>query len=384
MKGLFAGTHKFRRLIFAVLVSVCLTRCGYPVESGAFTNVPPTELFTAQIAFTSRRCEHSDADIQLLTLPDDNVSLLLRGQEDDRAPAWSPDGQMMAVLSYIGNTQRVVRIVDLSVPTVYAEVGSFVYQFAWSADGTSLFYLERGGNLYQHTLIEGETEYVIDAISGFSVSPNGQWLGLSVYDPAYPGAFTFRVLDLNSSHLLTTTGCGDIGRLGGSYSVWSPTTNEVAVLFGPTASQLSKVVIYTVQEDCLHIKATAIARDTYQRDSGQDLPSVEFANLTWSPDGEGLLVIRSTTDARPGGEALLFDATLSDYKRLPFGEHVTRAAWGTDRRWLAYVISDDKQNTPTSCTDRLRGEMWLADMETLDTRALVTDTLYIEQPAWRP
>jgi Tol biopolymer transport system component len=161
----------------------------------------------------------------------------------------------------------------------------------------------------------------------------------------------------------------------------------VAVLFGPQGSQISqssKIVVYSVQGEYLHTQATVLARDTYQRDFGQDLPSVEFSGPTWSPDGEELLVIRSTTDANPGGEALLFDAALSGYERLPFGDHVTRVAWRKDGRWLAYVVSDEGQNTPISCPDQLGGEIWLANMETLDTQLLVTDTLYIEQPAWRP
>jgi Tol biopolymer transport system component len=382
MKELFAGTSKLHRLIFAILVSACLTCCGH-LENGASTNAPPTDLFTAQIAFTSRRCECGDANIKLLTWPDGNVSLL-QGHEDYRAPAWSPDGRMIAMLSYISNTQRVLRIVDLSAPAIYTQVGSFIYEFAWSADGTGLFYLEKGGNLYRYTLLEGKTEYVIDAISGFSVSPNGQWLGLSIYNPAHSGAFTFRVLDLSDGSLLTTADPSDISRLGANLSTWSPITDEVAVLFGPGTSQSSKVVIYTVQEEHLSIKATAVAQDTYQHDFGRDLPSVEFSDPTWSPDGEELLVIRSTTDANPGGEALLFDAALSDYERLPFGDHVTRAAWRKDGRWLAYVVSDEGQNTPISCPDQLGGEIWLANMETLDTQLLVTDTLYIEQPAWQP
>lgn len=378
------GAPRLGRLAFGmILMCVCLTNCGPPTEQASPTNILPLELPTGQLAFTFRRCERDDADIRLAILPDNDVTPILPDKRDDRMPVWSPDGQMLGVLSYGVNAQTL-RVVDLSTPATHTELGGFVSQFVWSADGTSLFYLEREGGLYQYNLTTDESEKIIDGVSGFSVSPNGQWLGLSIRDPTQSGAFTFRVLDLSDNHLLTTVDQNDMGQLGSNRSVWSLATDEVAVLFGPTATQLSKVAIYTVQEDHLYVKAIVVARDTYRHDFGQDLISVEFSNLAWSPDGQRLLVIRSTTDTQPGGEGLLFDATLSDYQRLPFGENITNVTWKKDGRWLAYVMPSNGKNNSGCCSDRFRGEIWLANMETLKTQVLVTSTLTIYQPSWRP
>lgn len=335
------------------------------------------ELPTGQLAFTFRRCENDDADIRLLTLPSGDITSVLQSEQDDREPAWAPDGQRLAILSYAVN-ERTLCIVDLSKLDMCTEIGSFVYQFAWSPDGASLFYLNREEDLYQYNFANGESEHIISAVSGFSVSPNGQWLGLSIRNPTYSGAFVFRVLDLNSGRLLTTVDRNDIGRLGSNSSVWSPTTDEVAVLFG------TKVNIYTIQRDYLDVKATVDVRDTYQRDFGQDLVSAAFGRPVWSLDGQRLLVIRFTTDAKLGGEVLLFDAALSNYQRLPFGDNVTEVVWTTDGKWLTYVTSNGGRNTSSSCADFFRGEIWLADMETLKTQVVVTDAFSIYPPAWRP
>jgi Tol biopolymer transport system component len=378
MSILSASVSKFSKsALGVVLIGVCLAGCVSLTKETSFTNTLPLELPTEKLAFTFRRCERDDADIRLLTLPGGDVTAILEDPQDDREPVWSPNDQMMGVLSY-GVNKRTLRVVDASVSEVYTELGDFIYQFAWSTDGTRLFFLEREGNLHEYNLMEGKNEHIVGSVSDFSVSPNGQWLGLSIRDPAYSGAFTFRVLDLDNGRLLTTLDRNDVGRLGSNHSVWSPTANEVAVLIG------ANIVIYTVQEDHLHIEATVDARDTYQRDFGRDLLSVAFTDLAWSPDGQQLLIIRSTTDARLGGEALLFDAALSDYQRLLFGENVTEVAWTKDGKWLAYVTSNEEKNAGSYCSDRFRGEIWLANMETLKTQIVVTSTLSIYPPAWRP
>jgi hypothetical protein len=91
-------------------------------------------------------------------------------------------------------------------------------------------------------------------------------------------------------------------------------------------------------------------------------------------------VTRYTSDAQQGGEAILFDKALSDYQRLPFGE-VTQFAW-TIGKWLAYTQPVHK--VESFCTNPFLGEVWLANMETLEVHHLVTDAVYIYQPVWRP
>jgi len=313
----------------------------------------------------------------------DNVPVSV-DYEDDRELAWSPDGQKLGILSYETN-QRTLRIIEVATLTVQMELSGTIEQFDWSADGTGIFYRNREGDLYLRDLATSERTHLAKSVSHFSVSPNGRWLGLSIRNPELQDYFTFRVLDLTSGRLLTILDPdGDLGRLGSNGSFWSPLGNEVAVIFGYSAAQLSKVVIYRVYEDYLEVTATTVARETYQRDYDKDLFSVQFNDLTWSPDGQELLIIRSTSDAQSGTEVLLFDKSLTSYQRLPFGESVNRLVWG-ENNWVALVVASDTRRSPSSCIDYYFGaEIWLADMVPLKTRTLVTDTLSITRPAWRP
>jgi hypothetical protein len=355
-----------------------LTNCRSP--SSGPSSVVPMELPDGQLAFTSQPCDDDgNADIQLLTLPNLDVSPLLTDQRDDRAAAWSPNGQMLGVLSY-GVNQRTLSVVDLSIPEERAEFGDFVVQFAWTQDGTSLYYLEQEEGLLKYDVLRNESTQVVDAVSHFSLSSNGQWLGLSIRDAELGGAFTFRVLNAHDGRLLSTpTNKGPY--LGSGRSVWSPKADKVAVLFGATASQPSEIVVYVVHTDHLEMEANATARAIYQQDYGDDLPSVEFGDLTWSPDGQSLLVVRSTTDAQAGGEILQFGSGLQDHQRLPFGENATRLIWEKGN-WLTYVTASS--GNQDHCNERFAGEVWIANMESLESQRLVTDTLYIERPAWRP
>lgn len=389
MSTLSAIVPKLRlALVVGLLCVTGLTCRGLPNDDGSPTSTPEANFPSGEFAFVYRRCEYDNATVLRLTLPDREITPILSDQHDNRQLAWSPDGRMIGVLSY-ATPGRDLRVIDAETQEVRLELPGSFLQFAWSADDNSIFYLDREGNLYLYDLMSDESEHVTDGVSSFSVSPNGQWLGLSKRDSthsAYLGYFVFRVLDLSDGRLLTTpyhSDLDDVGRLGANRSVWSPTANEVAVLFGAGAAQESKVVIYTVHEDHLQIKAMAVARETCERDYGEDLISVGFYSMAWSPDGRKLLVIRSETDARTGGEVLLFDSNLSDYQRLPFRKNTTGLVWTMDR-WLVYVTGSDRETGSSSCAGRLRGEIWLADMETLETRVLVTDTLFIERPVWRP
>ncbi len=370
-------------VLFIVLTCTYLTHCGLPIKDSPPTDTLPRRLPTGQIAFTSLTCDLGNSEIRLLTLPSGDVTVISQDRLGDRTPAWSPKGRLLGMLS--GEVDRqILRIVEPSRPAVQIELGTFVHQYTWSADGTALFYLERDGSLYLYDLSRDKNEKIIEAVSDFSVSPNGRWLGLSIRAPTHSGAFAFRVLDLKSGRLLTLADHNDIGQVGPNRSVWSPTADEVAVLFGLGAAQSSKIVIYTVTEEYLHIRATVVARDTYRRDFAQDLPGAEFVNLTWSPDGQQLLAIRSTTDVQPGGEVLLFDASLSNYQRLPFGPNVTEVTWKRDGKWLVYVVSSDRRDNSNRCFEHLSGELWLAEMETLEFQFLVAGTLSIDRPSWRP
>jgi len=287
---------------------------------------------------------------------------------------------MLGVLSSNWGKDETLRIMDIPTLTMRLELPGSFDEFAWAPDSTSLYYLDSKENLYQYNLTTQESTLITQGVGSFSVSHDGKWLGLSIRERF--GSFTFRVLDLSTQRIIRP-GYDDLGYLGLNGSAWSPVANEVAVIFGGDAASSGKLVVYAAYPDHLQIKGMITAGKTYQRDYGQDLNSVEFGVLAWSPDGQKLLVTRSVSDAQHDDEVLLFDAGLKDYQRLPF-ENVMQLAWKADGQWLAYVTPIPKGEARTPCVGSLAGEIWLADMKTLKTQLLVTDTMYFARLAWRP
>jgi Tol biopolymer transport system component len=362
-----------RLTVILVGLMVGLSQCRYVVNTVPAHSLG-TDFSMGHMIYVSRCCDCTDTQVYGMTLAG-RESTLLPGWPGGHELAWSSDGRWLGALVR-GSARDTLRVVDLSTQSVtLALAGSFL-QFDWVPDSTGLYYLDSEERLYQYDLLTRESIYLVDGVSNFSVAPSGKWLGLSRRDPAYAQAFTFWIWDTSTRNLLTTSGRQE-GYLGSNRSAWSPQTDEVAVIFGPGAAQASKLVLYEVYRDKVEVEARVTARETYQHDYDQDLVSVEFGDLAWSPDGRKLLVVRSSTDVQPGGDLVLFDASLAHYRRLSWGENVTRLVWPTNQ-WLLYVTNSG------ACLKSLQGEIRVADMETGRTQVLVTDTLYIQRPVWRP
>ncbi len=367
-------TSKSNWLIF-VLVSGLLCCCTYSTDANPSTQASEPGLPLGHLVYISRCCDCVESDTHLLDLSTGESTIVLADQANDFTLAGSPNGQMLAVLSSSGG-KELLRVVDLSTLQVQIELPGDFSQIGWLPDSEHIIYLDEEGNLYRYDLLSNDDTFVANGVSRFSVSPDGLWLGLSKRDSAYGDFFTFRVSGSSDGELLDSL-YDHLDHLGANHSAWSPTTNEVAAVFG---LDLSKLVIFTIEQDSVQMKATAIARETYQQDYGQDLISVEFGEMAWSPDGQRLAIARSTTDARPSGEVLVFDANLTSYQRLAFGEAVSRLAW-IEQDWMVYVAAKSTKGPLDAC-GQLGGEIWLANMETLETRILVTDTLFIDTPVW--
>jgi Tol biopolymer transport system component len=370
-------------MVFVGLMCMGLGGCGYLVDDNSPIHSSRAALPAGDLAYLTPHCyPTTSSNVRLLALPDKTSATVLSDPRNDSDLAWSPDGQMLGMLSSYWGDKPALRVVDLPTQSVRLELPGYFNEFAWDVDAASLYYLDRDGYLYHYDLATQESTLVADGVGSFSISPDGKGLGLAKRNPALNDAFTFRVLDLDRQRIIAPDH-GDLGYLGSTSPVWSPTANEVAVIFGIGAAQQSKLVVYTVHEDHLRVKAAVIARETYKHDYGEDLISVEFGVLAWSLDGEKLLVTRSISDAHPGGELLSFDADLTDYRRLPF-DNVTELAWMPDGQWLAYVTPTHRGGDRVPCAGFLGGEIWLADMETLETQIVVTDTMYLARPVWRP
>ena len=342
------------------------------------------EAFVGDVAFVSRCCECQSSNIVVQTLPDGDTNFILEGLVNARQPVWSPDGQMLGLVSY-GSNKQFLQVIDVVTKQMLFELQGFIIQFRWSSDGKSIFYLDAQENLYQYNLAEAKSQFLTKGVSHFSVSPDGQWLGLSRRESRQHFAsfnfFTFRLLNLRNNNIFTISDDIDTGRLGSNRSIWSPVGNEIAVIFGGSTTQSSKIVVYGLQENHLQVKNTIIAPETYREDYGED-QFVNFTDIVWSPDGQKLLTIRSISET--GGEVLLFDRQLLTYQRLQFGENITLLTWTGNSQWIGYTRSSDKNENSKTCTGPLSGEIWLANIETLETQIVVTNTLSIERPAWRP
>lgn len=358
------STNRYRWLVVSLL---CLL---------ASSCNPRGPLPSGEIAFIHAPCESGNTDVTLSTLPSAQTESILSDVNNPRGLAWSPSGQALGLIEGDGDHKGLF-IVDIPTHTIRHELSGPILKFAWSPTGESIFYLDSDENLYARDLANHEDKLLADGISNFSLSPTGRWLGLSKRDSDYLNSFTFRVLDMKEGTLLATLDHNDIGMLGSNISTWSPTAQDVAVLFGSSASQASKLVIYNVQSDHLQIKSTVDANETYSDDKAKHFSS-GFTDLAWSQNGQNLLVIRSETDARPGGEVIKFDAALAKPEHMPFGDQITHLAW-QDNQWLLYVTT----GVDNVCGKHLNGKLWLADMNTLRTQEIITDTIYTEEPAWR-
>lgn len=370
-----AWLSSLTHLTVGFVVAVLNVMLGGCMSSPQVTpeNIGPSGI----LAFVSMCCECNVSATELLFLPQGQIKTGLSNDVKDRSLTWSPDGQWLGVVKDFGFgvTEQGLRIVNITTEEVHWISREPITQFSWSPDAKDLFYLDAEHNLYQYTLANGASKYILDAVNEFSISHNGQWLGLSRRHPVYD-YFTFQVMDLHTDNLFPVLTKDDWTPWSGT-SAWSPIANEVAVIW--VHKNFSRVAVYTVGQNQLHPKAeSATARETYQRDYGEDLLSVEFTHLSWSLEGQ-LGVIRSATDAEPGGEILFFDTTLTSYHRLPVGENITQLVW-LDKQWLVYVTGEDN----STCYVDLMGEIWLVNMDTLATQRLVTNTLSIERPAWRP
>lgn len=372
MKTLLIPLIRRRVVLACVMLSIILEGCVSTPQVTLTATGP-----SGTLAYVSMCCACTDADTELLSLPDEQVKRFLSDRFNDRGLAYSPDRQWLGMRNAFvyGVVEQGLRIVNVMTEEVRWISRDPIRQLAWVPDSQSLLYLDEEGNLYRYTLTSEVYKHITNEVEEFSLSSTGQWLGLSKRHPVH-GYFTFQVADLSTGDLFPELSHDDLPPWSGT-SAWSATADEVAVIW--THKNFSQVAVYGVFQNRLQLLAESeTARETYQRDYGEDLNSVEFFDLSWRSDGQ-VLVIRSSTDAKPGGEILVFDESLSSYRRLPLGENVTRLIW-LDEQWLAYVTGHD-DNT---CYISSRGEIWLANMSTLETKLLITNTLSIENPTWRP
>ena len=340
----------------------------------------------AQLAFVSDRRQRGNLDIWLFDLVTEQIEPLTSDDWQDVKPAWSPDGQTLAFISYEIGGSSGIRAIDLSDRMVHTLVPPERYapvtDFVWSGDGKRIFYTIYDGqtfesHVWQFDLQTNGYQHIVDAKYPISVSTDGRYLGLTVREPKFNDYFAFRVLRLSDSMILVPIE-ETFGPFAPTNQAWASRENVVAVTFGATAAQLGQIAIYTVDDGQVHLKSRAFV----PRES-----RMEFCQPVWSPNAQKVLVIRASIMTRGcKGELVQYDSDLTDYRLLPLEGQVNYVNWSGDGSQIVYG-KDDTLDYPTyrsGFSGRSSGEIWLAQSTGLNARPLITGPAYNGQPAWRP
>jgi len=375
---------EYKTLLLLVFMTGFLGYCQGVDSSLNQNKLPDNETsgnLETKIVLVSNACNSPTTDLDLLELSlNTGIELVSLKQSNARQPVWSPNGKMLGFLLHQDNN-IILRIIDAETQKVLNELQGDILQISWATDSKSMFYLDDQEQLYQYDIETNQSKYLTEGVSSFSVSFNGRWLGLSKREDREDqfdfGYFKFRILDISNERLFGMFD-EDIELVGTSFSVWSPITDEVAVLFGNTSSQISTINIYEFQTDKVTLKNSMTVRDIV----GSTVERVDlggFSNINWAPNGQALLAGYSREDGNR--EIFLVDKALSNYQPLPFGQNIGRFSWSSNYEWAVYTTIFQENN---NCLSPFNGEVWLANMETLETQLLFTNTFSIERPVWMP
>jgi serine/threonine-protein kinase len=218
----------------------------------------------------------------------------------DRRPAWSPDGRVVAFIrdSLTGSTVYQ-RVTDGSEPDrPLARLDRQVQEVAWSPDGRWLVLRTdngaRGAGDIVGVRTSGDTTPVPLVSSDFtelhpSVSPDGRWLA---YTSDESGANEVYVRPFPSA----TGGRWQVSNSGGSEPVWSPDGRELYFLNG-AQHLVAATIRATSTIDVTDLKplfdASALAIDVFH---------TSYAVL---PGGRGFVFARQRTERTTAQPALV-------------------------------------------------------------------------------
>lgn len=129
-----------------------------------------------------RRYTDQDDELYLIDDYGNRKTLLLTASSFSGCPAWSPDGQWIAVVTYDGN-KDTLRVLDRSGQTLFELVSSdeVIADPAWSPDGTRIAFVS-GRSISTINVDKGEQSSVVIATSTYVAvghptwSPNGQYI----------------------------------------------------------------------------------------------------------------------------------------------------------------------------------------------------------------
>jgi len=334
---------------------------------------------SAQLAFVSDRRQRGNLDVWLFNLVTNQTEPLTSDDWQDAQPAWSPDGQTVAFISFMSGKPRGLRAVSLPDRTIHtlvsSEQGMSVEDFVWSVDGKSIFYTIYNSQTYeshiwQMDLQTGSRQDVAKGDLPLAISADGQYLGYTIRQTEQPQWMVLRVLRLSDKTELRPTE----EQFSPSGQAWAPKENILAV----ASRGFPQIALYTV--DGGQIKQQAV-------DSVPPESRLDMCDVGWSPDGQKILVVQASTLANVcQGELLLYDAGLMHYQVLLLQGLAGYPRWSRDGRWVVYSRNDtlNVAQLKSNVLELMEGEIWIMESTGFHARPLIKDCGYNGQPAWRP
>lgn len=237
-----------------------------------------------RVAFVMREASLRDDKYRssLWMMPADGASSPRRILEDGESPQWSPDGQKIACTApRSGGPQIVVLRADSLAVDLESTVATGVVSFRWSPDGSHIAFLSREPDT--NPLRSNEKRgVVIDKRTFNMYKLLGNDLFLDLARPVH--LYLLNVATKSVETLIASFHVEGIA--------WAPDGKSIAIT-GKESSELgypTSLYLYSLATK----KATRILEGAERN----KIPTIEYSQPTWSPDGSELAVVSKTNEDR--------------------------------------------------------------------------------------
>lgn len=235
---------------------------------------PTPSSLSGAIAFTLRR--NGNADIYALNQTDRQLVRLTYDPADDRAPAWSPDGNYIAFASNRSHNWDVYLLDLVSGNWIrLTHDPGFDANPSWSPDGEYIaFESSRWGNLdiYVMNTITGKTERITTNRTPDyepAWSPDGSAIAFTSFREGNKDIYLYLV---EEGETINVTNSPDLDE---DDPAWSPGGAQLAYVSGPRSNP--------------YVQVTTFDWDTLASDQAQTELFGAGVSPVWAPDGQSLV-----------------------------------------------------------------------------------------------